>query len=614
MDFHQSPLTTSSATSPQPTSEPGLSQPVPGSADPPAIRVKQPNSGEPATGELPESAVPDEPPIRVMALHALLYCDRLFYLEEVEEIRVADAAVYAGRRLHDDVVSLDDETPEHRSVEVSSETWGLFGKIDAVRRRDGVWVAYEHKRGRCRRGDDNRPQPWPSDRIQAIAYAVLLEEEIGEPVPEARIRYHADNVTALVEIDDDAVCELKTAVARARELRRSTQRPPVHPNENVCIRCSLAPVCLPEEERLAQSKSGNDTPNRKEPSEAARPFFPSRRERQTLHVVSPKSYISRSGATIVVKSEEDAQSVPIQDLDAVVVHGFGQVTTQAIHLCARNGVSVQWLTAGGLFAAGITSSTGRVQQRIRQYQALVDEGVRLRLSRRLVHAKVETQLRYVLRSTRGDDASRRACDQPIARMREALRKVERAPSADVLRGLEGIAAKAYFAALKHAMVAQVPEGLRFTGRTKHPPRDRFNCLLGFGYALIQSLVHRSIVAVGLEPSFGFYHQPRTAAPPLVLDLMELFRTPLWDMPLVGSLNRGQWDAEADFEVRPGHVWLTEAGRKKTLQLFEQRLQESYKHPYTGQALSYARMVELEARLLEKEWTGCPDVFAKLRLR
>ena len=27
------------------------------------------------------------PPVRVMALHALAYCHRLFYLEEVEEIR-----------------------------------------------------------------------------------------------------------------------------------------------------------------------------------------------------------------------------------------------------------------------------------------------------------------------------------------------------------------------------------------------------------------------------------------------------------------------------------------------------------------------------------------------
>ena len=34
-----------------------------------------------------------EPTIRVMALHALAYCERLFYLEEVEEIRIADDAV-----------------------------------------------------------------------------------------------------------------------------------------------------------------------------------------------------------------------------------------------------------------------------------------------------------------------------------------------------------------------------------------------------------------------------------------------------------------------------------------------------------------------------------------
>src|SRR5688572_3749115 len=91
----------------------------------------------------------DEPPIRVMALHALLYCERLFYLEEVEEIRLADERVYAGRKLHEELAPQEDESPERRSVEVVSAAWGLFGKVDAVRRRDGRWVAYEHKRGRC---------------------------------------------------------------------------------------------------------------------------------------------------------------------------------------------------------------------------------------------------------------------------------------------------------------------------------------------------------------------------------------------------------------------------------------------------------------------------------
>ena len=100
--------------------------------------------------------------IRVMALHALAYCERLFYLEEVEEIRVADAAVYAGRRLQ---------------------------------------------------------------------YA------------NARIRYHANNTTVRVPVDDTARADVRSAVARARELSQTVERPPVADNDRLCLCCSLAPVC-----------------------------------------------------------------------------------------------------------------------------------------------------------------------------------------------------------------------------------------------------------------------------------------------------------------------------------------------------------------------------------
>jgi CRISPR-associated protein Cas1 len=53
-----------------------------------------------------------EPLIRVMALHALAYGERLFYLEEVEEIRIADPAVYAGRRLHEELAASDEGDSE----------------------------------------------------------------------------------------------------------------------------------------------------------------------------------------------------------------------------------------------------------------------------------------------------------------------------------------------------------------------------------------------------------------------------------------------------------------------------------------------------------------------
>ena len=86
-----------------------------------------------------------------MALHALMYCERLFYLEEVEEIRVADASVYAGRRLHEELAA---DEGEMVSLVLESDKLGLKGKVDCLRRRNGQLIPYEHKRWRSRKGDD----------------------------------------------------------------------------------------------------------------------------------------------------------------------------------------------------------------------------------------------------------------------------------------------------------------------------------------------------------------------------------------------------------------------------------------------------------------------------
>ena len=255
-----------------------------------------------------------------------------------------------------------------------------------------------------------------------------------------------------------------------------------------------------------------------------------------------------------------------------------------------------------------------MQRRIRQYQALTDPAVRLRLAKQLAAAKVEGQYKYLLRATRGDDGLRDVANRHLIAVRPLLARIPRAADADEVRGLEGAAAVEYFAALRSVLGPQVPEALRADGRNRRPPVDRFNALLSYGYGLLHTAVMRAVLASGLEPALGFFHTPRSAAYPLVLDLMELFRVTLWDMPLVGSLNRGQWDEKGDFEATRAKVWLSEAGRRKAIGLFEGRLQEAWKHPVLSYSLSYARTIELEARLLEKEWTGEPGLFARSRLR
>jgi CRISPR-associated protein Cas1 len=540
-----------------------------------------------------------------MSLHALLYCERLFYLEEVEEIRVANAQVYAGRELHTSLAG-DDEGGAWEEVELASESLGIFGKVDCLKRRDGQLVPYEHKRGRCRRGKDEEPEAWPTDRVQAAAYAMMLEEAVGRSIPEARVRYHADGVTVRVPIDDAARAEVKAAVARARELRRSIERPPVTDNEKLCRRCSLAPVCLPEEVRQDR-----------EPEHQAMRLFPPDEQRTSLHVVSDGATVGRSGDRLVVRPREGPESKHAShEVSAVLLHGSNQITTQAIRLCVERDVAVHWVTTGGRHVASLTATTGQVQRRVRQYQALSESATRLRLAKQLVRAKVEGQHRYLLRATRGAENAhdRNAIRPDLLAISDALAGASAAADVDTLRGHEGDAAVHYFAALRAAVADDVPEPLRYAGRSRRPTLDRFSAILNFGYALLQTAVMRAILATGLEPALGFYHTPRSAAHPLVLDLMELFRCPLWDLVVVGSLNRGQWDAAEDFTVTRAKIWLSDAGRRKAIGLFEERLRETWKHPVVNYSLTYARTIELEARLLEKEWTGEPGLFARLRLR
>lgn len=544
----------------------------------------------------------NEPPVRVMALHALAYCPRLFYLEEVEEIRVADAAVFAGRQLHAALEA--DEDGESVSVELSSTTLGLTGKVDCLRRRDGSHLPYEHKRGQPRRLDDNTPVPWHSDRIQLIAYAVLLEEAFGQTIPEGRIRYHAANITVRVPIDDAARSDLRQALDRARRLRESVERPPIAENERLCARCSLAPVCLPEEVR--QEREPEHDPVR---------LFPPDRDGATLHVVSQGAQVGCSGDSLVVRPRDQPETKhAIRGIESVLLHGFAQLTTQALRKCAEHGIGVHWLSTTGYHTASLTPSAGQVQRRIRQYRALTDEATCLRLARALVHAKVEGQHRYLLRATRGGSTVREDLLGQLTGIQDCLRRSNTATDRDSLRGYEGTAAVHYFQSLRAVLGPQVPDELRSATRNRRPPLDRFNAILSFGYGLLHTAVMRAILAVGLEPALGFFHTPRSAAYPLVLDLMELFRVPLWDLVVVGSLNRSQWDPNADFTVTRAKVWLSEAGRKKAIGLFEARLEETWKHPVLNYSLSYARTIELEARLLEKEWTGEPGLFARSRLR
>ncbi len=543
----------------------------------------------------------DDPLLSVAALHALTYCERLFYLEEVERIRVADASVFAGRRLHVELAK-DDAEGTWDKITLESETLGICGTVDVLRRRDGKVVPYEHKRGRAA-GERGAYEAWETDRIQVAAYTLLAEEALGQAIDEARVRYHATKVTVRVAMDDALRAKVHASVDRARALRDTIGRPPVTDNERLCARCSLAPVCLPEEARLAAD--ADFRPIR---------LLPQHADRQTVHVIEPRARVGRSSQEIVVTlPDEEPKRFPVGEVGSIVLHGFAQITSQALRLCADEDVAVHWMTLGGGLIGSLAPSALSGQRHLRQFSALSDTERALALAKRLVRAKVSGQLRFLLRATREQSRTERV-ESALRNIRQSMRMIALADGAQTLLGIEGSAAREYFGALPGLISEDLDPRLRFDGRSRRPPADRFNALLSFGYGMLYRQAVAAIIGVGLHPGVSFYHRPRSSAQPLGLDLMEMFRVPIVDMAVIAALNRRAFDANEDFTESTGRVLLSERGRSKLVEAIERRLQDAWRHDVVGYSLSYARIMELEVRLLEKEWLGEGGLFARLRIR
>ncbi|WP_346291439.1 CRISPR-associated protein Cas4 [Sphaerothrix gracilis] len=104
------------------------------------------------------ASVPASETICVSSLNALAYCKRLFYLQEVEGLREANADIYEGLRLH---AKLEKEsTDEWHNFILENTELGLRGKVDALKTRAGQIIPYEHKKGRSYRDSQNQPQAW----------------------------------------------------------------------------------------------------------------------------------------------------------------------------------------------------------------------------------------------------------------------------------------------------------------------------------------------------------------------------------------------------------------------------------------------------------------------
>lgn len=526
-------------------------------------------------------------------INEYVYCPRLAYLEWVqgewrENPDTADGR-HAHRRVDRETGDLPEgnageETSFHaRSLTLSDEALGVVARLDLVEADGEVATPVDYKKGK-------RPHTakgaWDPERVQLCLQGMLLEKH-GYKTTEGILWFAGSKEKVSIPFDPELRALTLEAIEGTRRLQSLDAPPPPLSDSPKCPRCSLAPICLPDEVNWFA-----------EPESKPRPISVQGDERLPLYVQAPYARVRKKGHELEIEVDDAKQTARIAEISHLGLFGNAYVTSPALCHLMQAGIPVTWHSRGGWYYGLSTGFTGKnILLRKAQYKAAFDDRRCLSAARRLVRAKVLNSRTLLRRNWRADNPIQGTLDQ----LKDQAKSTARAHSLDQLLGIEGQAAALYFNALP-GMLKTDPGTFDFSARNRRPPKDPVNAMLSFGYSLLTRTWAVALQLVGFDPFMGVYHQPRPGRPALALDMMEPFRPLIVDSCVVTAINTGEIKA-THFVHRAGACGLNDSGRKTFIAIFERRLSQPITHPLFGYKLTYRRLLEVEARLFGRWLTG-----------
>jgi CRISPR-associated protein Cas1 len=288
-----------------------------------------------------------------------------------------------------------------------------------------------------------------------------------------------------------------------------------------------------------------------------------------LYLTEQGAVLRKSGDRLIV--EKDGRTllvVPCNKIESVLIFGNVQFTTQALCELFEHEIEMALLTEDGYLRGQLTPIKNKnILLRQAQFRLSEDEAFARRSAAAILRAKLLNSAAVLRRFAHNHPDERvSVAAAEIGDLSEGIS--DQTPISSLL-GVEGTAAKLYYSAMRHMMLAE----FAFPGRVRRPPTDPVNALLSFGYVLLANELQSLLDAIGLDPYLGFLHQVEYGRPSLALDVLEEFRAPVIDRFTLYMINKRMLTPQQFQDLGEKGVRLTREGMKTFFAHYERWMNE-----------------------------------------
>lgn len=297
------------------------------------------------------------------------------------------------------------------------------------------------------------------------------------------------------------------------------------------------------------------------------------------------------------ETEPSVREVHLHDVDLVIASQAVHLSFQALAELLHREIPLVLVGRGHGILGTCSPRAPHNLARLAHYRRMQDRMWTLALGATLVEAKIANSRRVLQRLAANREGA--VIDPVLTQLEAARRQALQAGELDTLRGHEGAAAGAYYAAYG----AFFPDGVPFERRSRRPPHNAANALLSFAYTLLAGETEAHCLGLGLDTGAGFLHEPEEGRPSLALDLIEPFRAPVADALAIDLLSHGTLKPREHFEPREGGIYLNREGRHKFFMAYERRMEREFTSEAHGQRTSLRREIDRQARSLRAALLG-----------